>query len=131
MSMQDPIANMLTIIRNAQKVGKLSIEVPHSKFLKEIALVMKEEGYLQSVGEVDNNGHKKLVLGLRYHKGEAVIREIGRISRNSGRVYFQSKAIPSYKENLGIVIMTTPKGVMTNRNAVKAGVGGEAICYIF
>ena len=131
MSLQDPIANMLTIIRNAQMVGKLSVTVPHSKFLKEISGVMKDEGYLQSIGEIEQDGHKYLVLGLRYHKGQPVIKEIGRISKNSGRVYFQSKSIPRYKEGLGIVIMTTPKGVMTGKAATNQGVGGEAICYVF
>ena len=131
MSLQDPIANMLTIVRNAQMVGKVSVTVPHSKFLNEICMVLKKEGYVQSVGVNEDNGHKHLVLGLKYHKGQPVIREIGRISKNSGRQYFSADAIPEYKEGYGVVIMTTPKGVMSGKEASKLGVGGEAICYVF
>lgn len=130
MSMQDPIADMLTRIRNAQQVGKTSVTMPSSKLKKSIANVLKEEGY---VGEFSvNEGVKaELTVELKYFEGKPVIAELDRVSRPGLRSYVGKDELPSVRGGLGIAIVSTSKGVMTDRAARAAGVGGEILCTVF
>lgn len=130
MSMQDPIADMLTRIRNAQMVGKTSVTMPSSKLKKAIAQVLKEEGYI--VGFSATNGTKcELSLELKYFEGKPVIAELDRVSRPGLRSYAGKGEIPTVRGGLGIAIVSTSQGVMTDRAARAAGVGGEIICTVF
>lgn len=130
MSMQDPIADMLTRIRNAQQVGKTSVTMPSSKLKKSIANVLKEEGY---VGEFSVNDATKaeLTVELKYFEGKPVIAELDRVSRPGLRSYVGKDELPSVRGGLGIAIVSTSKGVMTDRAARAAGVGGEILCTVF
>lgn len=130
MSMQDPIADMLTRIRNAQQVGKTSVTMPSSKLKKSIAGVLKEEGY---VGEFSVNEALKaeLTVELKYFEGKPVIAELDRVSRPGLRSYVGKDELPSVRGGLGIAIVSTSKGVMTDRAARAAGVGGEILCTVF
>ena len=130
MSMSDPIADMLTRIRNAQKAEKPTVEVPGSKLKAAIARVLHEEGYIDGF-EVRQEGPKStLVLKLKYYAGRPVIERIERVSRPGLRVYKGRNAIPQVQNGLGVAIVTTPKGVMTDRKARAAGIGGEVLCYV-
>lgn len=130
MSMQDPIADMLTRIRNAQQVGKTSVTMPSSKLKKSIANVLREEGY---VGEFSVNEALKaeLTVELKYFEGKPVIAELDRVSRPGLRSYVGKDELPSVRGGLGIAIVSTSKGVMTDRAARAAGVGGEILCTVF
>ena len=130
MSMSDPIADMLTRIRNAQKAEKPTVEVPGSKLKAAIARVLHEEGYIDGF-EVRQEGPKStLVLKLKYYAGRPVIERIERVSRPGLRVYRGSDAIPQVQNGMGVAIVTTPQGVMTDRKARATGVGGEVLCYV-
>ncbi len=130
MSMSDPIADMLTRIRNAQMVEKLSVSLPSSKLKSAIAAVLKEEGYIEDFKVNNEGGKPTLEIALKYYAGRPVIDSIERVSRPGLRVYRGTKAIPQVKNGLGVAIVTTPKGVMTDRKARAAGVGGEVLCYV-
>ena len=130
MSMSDPIADMLTRIRNAQMVEKLSVSLPSSKLKSAIATVLKEEGYIEDFKVNSEGGKPTLEIALKYYAGRPVIDKIERVSRPGLRVYRGTKAIPQVKNGLGVAIVTTPKGVMTDRKARAAGVGGEVLCYV-
>lgn len=130
MSMSDPIADMLTRIRNAQMVAKLSVSLPSSKLKQAIAAVLKEEGYIDDFKVNSEGGKPVLEIGLKYYAGRPVIERIERVSRPGLRVYRGSKAIPQVMNGLGVAIVTTPKGVMTDRKARATGVGGEVLCYV-
>lgn len=130
MSMSDPIADMLTRIRNAQMVEKLSVSLPSSKLKQAIAAVLKEEGYIDDFKVSSEGGKSVLEIGLKYYAGRPVIERIERVSRPGLRVYRGSKAIPQVMNGLGVAIVTTPKGVMTDRKARATGVGGEVLCYV-
>jgi small subunit ribosomal protein S8 len=130
MSMSDPIADMLTRIRNAQMVEKLSVSLPSSKLKSAIAAVLKEEGYIEDFKVNSEGGKPTLEIALKYYAGRPVIDKIERVSRPGLRVYRGTKAIPQVKNGLGVAIVTTPKGVMTDRKARAAGVGGEVLCYV-
>ncbi len=130
MSMSDPIADMLTRIRNAQAVAKTSVKMPSSKLKKAIAQVLKDEGYIDDFAVHDNGGKPELEVTLKYHAGQPVIERIERVSRPGLRVYKGSNAIPQVMNGLGVAIVTTPKGVMTDRKARQTGVGGEVLCYV-
>ena len=130
MSMSDPIADMLTRIRNAQMVEKLSVSLPSSKLKNAIAAVLKEEGYIEDFKVNSEGGKPTLEIALKYYAGRPVIDKIERVSRPGLRVYRGTKAIPQVKNGLGVAIVTTPKGVMTDRKARAAGVGGEVLCYV-
>lgn len=130
MSMSDPIADMLTRIRNAQMVEKLSVSLPSSKLKQAIAAVLKEEGYIDDFKVSSEGGKPVLEIGLKYYAGRPVIERIERVSRPGLRVYRGSKAIPQVMNGLGVAIVTTPKGVMTDRKARATGVGGEVLCYV-
>lgn len=130
MSMSDPIADLLTRIRNAQMVEKATVNVPASKLKSAIAQVLKDEGYIDDFRQVDVNGRPELEIALKYYAGRPVIERIERVSRPGLRVYRGSKAIPQVMNGMGVAIVTTPRGVMTDRKARAAGVGGEVLCYV-
>ncbi|MBI59336.1 MULTISPECIES: 30S ribosomal protein S8 [Gammaproteobacteria] len=131
MSMQDPLADMLTRIRNAQMAGKTEVQMPSSKLKKAVANVLEQEGYI-SASRVDENGGKAiLTLELKYFQGKPVIAEIQRVSRPGLRSYAGKDELPSVRAGLGIAIVSTSRGVMTDRAARAAGVGGEVLCTVF
>ncbi len=130
MSMQDPIADMLTRIRNAQAVNKAEVFIPFSKLKSAVAEVLKTEGYIAQSERVEREGKPSLKLALKYHNGKAVIEMIARVSRSSLRKYSAKDALPKAKDGLGIAIVTTSKGVMSDAAARKLGVGGEVICVV-
>jgi small subunit ribosomal protein S8 len=128
--MSDPIADLLTRIRNAQMVEKATVNVPASKLKSAIAQVLKDEGYIDDFRQVDVNGKPELEIALKYYAGRPVIERIERVSRPGLRVYRGSKAIPQVMNGMGVAIVTTPRGVMTDRKARAAGVGGEVLCFV-
>lgn len=130
MSMSDPIADMLTRIRNAQMVEKAVVAMPSSKVKAAIAQVLKDEGYIDGFQVKSEGGKSELEIALKYYAGRPVIERIERVSRPGLRIYRGSKAIPQVQNGLGVAIVTTPKGVMTDRKARAAGVGGEVLCYV-
>jgi small subunit ribosomal protein S8 len=130
MSMSDPIADMLTRIRNAQRVDKTDVVMPSSKLKVAIAGVLKDEGYIDGFNVVSNEGKPELHIGLKYYAGRPVIERLERVSRPGLRVYKGSDAIPQVMNGLGVAIVSTPRGVMTDRKARAAGVGGEVLCYV-
>jgi len=130
MTMQDPLADMLTRIRNAQMAGINSISMPSSKLKIAVAEVLKTEGYIADCGTNDA-AKPELTIDLKYYRGKPVIEEIKRISRPGLRQYKATDDIPKIKGGLGVVILSTNKGVMTDRAARAAGVGGELLCSVF
>jgi small subunit ribosomal protein S8 len=130
MSMSDPIADMLTRIRNAQSVDKAVVAMPSSKIKVAIAQVLKDEGYIDSFSVRTEDGKNQLEIALKYYAGRPVIERIERVSRPGLRVYRGREAIPAVMNGLGVAIVTTPKGVMTDRKARQTGVGGEVLCYV-
>ncbi|EWS66246.1 MULTISPECIES: 30S ribosomal protein S8 [Hydrogenophaga] len=130
MSMSDPIADMLTRIRNAQMVEKASVTMPASKVKAAIAQVLKDEGYIDGFQVKSNDGKSELEIALKYYAGRPVIERIERVSRPGLRVYRGRNAIPQVQNGLGVAIVTTPQGVMTDRKARATGVGGEVLCYV-
>ncbi len=130
MSMTDPIADMLTRIRNAQMVGHLDVGMPHSRLKVSIAQVLKDEGYVEDFAVRDNGGHKELRIGLKYYAGRPVIERIERISKPGLRVYKGRDDLPRVMNGLGVAIVSTPQGVMTARKARAPGVGGEVLCIV-
>ena len=130
MSMQDTVADMLTRIRNAQMVGKADCSMPASKLKAELARVLQEEGYITSF-EVSGDVKKELTIELKYFNGEPVIAELKRDSRPGLRNYVGKKELPSVRAGLGVAIVSTSKGVMTDRAARSAGIGGEVLCTVF
>ena len=130
MSMSDPIADMLTRIRNGQIVDKTEVAMPSSKLKGAIAQVLKDEGYIDGFSVVANDGKAELHIGLKYYAGRPVIERIERVSRPGLRIYKNHQDIPQVMNGLGVAIVSTPKGVMTDRAARAAGVGGEVLCYV-
>ncbi|MCB4362321.1 30S ribosomal protein S8 [Hydrogenophaga taeniospiralis] len=130
MSMSDPIADMLTRIRNAQMVEKAVVTMPASKVKTAIAQVLKDEGYIDGFQVKSNDGKNELEIALKYYAGRPVIERIERVSRPGLRVYRGRNAIPQVQNGLGVAIVTTPQGVMTDRKARATGVGGEVLCYV-
>jgi small subunit ribosomal protein S8 len=130
MSMSDPIADLLTRIRNAQMVAKPLVSVPSSKVKVAIAQVLKDEGSIDSFQVKTADGKSELVIELKYYAGRPVIERIERVSRPGLRVYKGRDAIPQVMNGMGVAIVTTPKGVMTDRKARATGVGGEVLCYV-
>ena len=129
MSMSDPIADMLTRIRNAQLVEKASVSMPSSKLKVAIAQVLKDEGYIDGF-QVKGGEKAELEIALKYYAGRPVIERIERVSRPGLRVYRGRNDIPQVMNGLGVAIVTTPKGVMTDRKARASGIGGEVLCYV-
>ncbi len=130
MSMQDPLADMLTRIRNAQQVGKPNVTMPSSKLKASVAKVLAEEGYVDSYS-VGEGAKPELTVELKYFEGKPVIAELDRVSRPGLRSYAGKSAIPTVRGGLGVAIVSTSKGVMTDRAARAAGVGGEVLCTVF
>ena len=130
MSMSDPIADLLTRIRNAQMVAKTTVCVPSSKVKVAIAQVLKDEGYIDGFKINNEDGKAELEIALKYYAGRPVIERIERVSRPGLRVYKGRDAIPQVLNGLGVAIITTPQGVMTDRKARATGVGGEVLCYV-
>ena len=130
MSMSDPIADMLTRIRNAQMVEKPTVTMPSSKLKVAIASVLKDEGYIDGFAVREAGTKPQLEIGLKYYAGRPVIEHIERVSRPGLRIYKGRHDIPSVQNGLGVAIVTTPKGVMTDRKARATGVGGEVLCYV-
>ena len=130
MSMSDPIADMLTRIRNAQMVDKPVATMPSSKLKVAIAQVLKDEGYIDGFSVRANDGKPELDIALKYYAGRPVIERIERVSRPGLRIYKGRDAIPQVMNGLGVAIVTTPQGVMTDRKARATGVGGEVLCYV-
>jgi small subunit ribosomal protein S8 len=130
MSMSDPIADMLTRIRNAQMVQKVSVVMPASKLKTAIAEVLKAEGYIDGFALKGEAAKPELEIALKYYAGKPVIEHIERVSRPGLRVYKGRHDIPSVMNGLGVAIVTTPKGVMTDRKARQVGIGGEVLCYV-
>ena len=130
MSMTDPIADMLTRIRNAQMVGHTEASMPCSRLKVSIAQVLKDEGYIEDFAVRDTGVHKELRIGLKYYAGRPVIERIERVSKPGLRVYKGRDDIPRVMNGLGVAILSTSRGVMTDRKARADGVGGEVLCIV-
>jgi small subunit ribosomal protein S8 len=130
MSMQDPLADMLTRIRNAQQVGKATVAMPSSKLKVNVAKVLQDEGYIAGY-EVSGEVKAELAIELKYFDGKPVIAELDRVSRPGLRNYAGKGALPTVRGGLGVAIVSTSKGVMTDRAAREAGIGGEVLCTVF
>ena len=130
MSMTDPVADMLTRIRNAQIAEKASVAMPSSKIKVAIASVLKDEGYIDDFAVRDADGKPQLDLALKYYAGNPVIGRIERVSRPGLRVYKGKDELPRVLDGLGVAIVSTPKGVMTDRKARASNVGGEVLCIV-
>ena len=130
MSMSDPIADMLTRIRNAHATEKPSVFVPASKVKRAIAQVLKDEGYIEDFAEREIEGKPVIEIGLKYYAGKPVIEKLERISRPGLRIYKGRDDIPRVMNGLGVAIVSTSRGVMTDRRARETGVGGEVLCVV-
>ena len=130
MSMSDPIADMLTRIRNGQQARKVSVSMPASKAKTKIAEVLKDEGYVADFGPEEVDGKPQLKITLKYYNNEPVINKIDRVSRPGLRIYKGKGEIPQVLGGLGVAIISTSKGVMADNKARQAGEGGEVLCYV-
>jgi small subunit ribosomal protein S8 len=130
MSMSDPIADMLTRIRNAQMVGHSEVSMPASRLKTSIAQVLKDEGYIEDFALRDSGVKKELRIGLKYYAGRPVIERLERVSKPGLRVYKGRDDIPRVLNGLGVAILSTSRGVMTDRKARADGVGGEVLCIV-
>ena len=130
MSMSDPIADMLTRIRNAQMAEKVSVAMPASKLKVAIAEVLKDEGYIDGFAVRGEGATRELELSLKYYAGRPVIERIERVSRPGLRIYRGSGNLPKVLNGLGVAIVSTPRGVMTDRKARTQNVGGEVLCIV-
>ena len=132
MSVNDPLGDMLTRIRNAQMRGKSTVATPASKLRAWVLDVLADEGYIRGYERASTeNGQGELLISLKYFEGEPVIRELKRVSKPGRRVYMGVKEIPSVRNGLGVSIVSTPKGVMSDAAARSANVGGEVLCTVF
>jgi small subunit ribosomal protein S8 len=130
MSMSDPISDMLTRIRNAQMVGQVEVAMPCSKVKISIAQVLKDEGYIEDFAVREDGAKKELRIGLKYYAGRPVIERIERVSKPGLRVYKGRDGLPKVLNGLGVAIISTSQGVMTDRKARANGVGGEVLCIV-
>lgn len=130
MSMQDPVADMLTCIRNAQMMGHKSISTPYSRFKVDILEVLKQEGFVESAEVIEADKKKNIQVKLKYYQGKPVIEKIKRISRPALRIYRGHKELPLVRGGLGIAIISTPKGVMADKTARTQQLGGEVLCTV-
>ncbi|MBD3679257.1 MAG: 30S ribosomal protein S8 [Rhodobacteraceae bacterium] len=130
--MNDPLGDMLTRIRNAQMRGKSTVKTPASKLRAWVLDVLADEGYIRGYERsTDERGHPELTISLKYYEGTPVIRELKRVSTPGRRVYMGVKEIPSVRQGLGVSIVSTPRGVMSDAAARSANVGGEVLCTVF
>jgi small subunit ribosomal protein S8 len=128
--MTDPIADMLTRIRNGQRAGKVSVSMPSSKLKASIAEVLKDEGYIADFRVQDESGKAVMSVDLKYYEGRPVIEDLKRISRPGLRIYKSKDELPKVRGGLGVAIVSTSKGVMSDRAARAAGEGGEVLCIV-
>ncbi len=132
MTMSDPLGDMLTRVRNGQQAGKTIVECPFSKVRENVCNVLKDEGFIRGYKIEDIGGNKKnLQIQLKYADGEGVIRQINRVSKPGRRVYTNVKTMPRFYNGLGILVVSTPQGVMADHKARAANVGGEILCRVF
>src|ERR1700758_3603097 len=127
----DPIGDLLSRIRNGQMRRKNKISSPNSRLRIRLLDVLQEEGYIRGYAEVETKGHKELEIELKYHEGEPVIRELKRISTPGRRVYSSVSELKPHRQGLGVSILSTPKGLMTDNSAREKNVGGEVLCQVF
>jgi len=130
MTMQDPIADLLTRVRNAQMAGHVVVKMPNSKGKRAILDVLQSEGFILGYS-VSDEVKSNITVDLKYHNGSPVIEEISRVSRPGLRIYKESNDIPKVRGGLGVAIVSTNKGVMTDKNARSQGIGGEVLCTVF
>jgi small subunit ribosomal protein S8 len=131
MTMTDPVADLLTRIRNGQLRGLAKIKSPNSRLRASLLDVLKEEGFIRSYTEVETSGRRELEIELKYHEGQPVIRELKRVSTPGRRVYTSVKDLKPHRQGLGVSIVSTPQGVMTDTHAREKNVGGEVLCQVF
>ena len=132
MTIVDPIGDMFTRIRNGQMRSLNSVEIPASKFRSKILDILKSEGYINNYFLESNENNKKIIkVNLKYYEGNPVIKEIKRISKPGRRIYSRATSIPKIQNGLGLAIISTPKGVMSDNEARKNNIGGEIICRVF
>jgi small subunit ribosomal protein S8 len=131
MSMTDPIADLLTRIRNAQAAGKVTVEAPASSAKRAVLAVLQAEGYIKDFRVEGDQAKPRIVITLRYHQGRPVIDMLRRVSRPGLRIYKAADALPTVNSGLGVAIVSTSQGVMSDRAARAAGIGGEVICEVF
>jgi small subunit ribosomal protein S8 len=130
MSMHDPISDMLTRIRNAQMVGHTEVKMPASRLKAAIAKVLKDEGYIEDFATRENGAKSELAIALKYYAGRPVIERLERVSKPGLRVYKGRDDIPRVMNGLGVAIVSTSRGVMTDRKARADGLGGEVLCIV-
>jgi len=128
--MTDPIADLLTRIRNGLQAQKQSVQVPDSKLKRAVAQVLEAEGYISGISHTEVDGKPMIEIALKYHEGRPVIDSIQRVSRPGRRIYRPKEDLPSVLGGMGVAIVSTSQGVMTDRAARSAGVGGEVLCYV-
>ena len=131
MSMNDPLGDLLSRIRNAQMRNKSKVTSPNSRLRESVLEVLKTEGYIRGYAVVEKDGRSEIEIELKYFDGEPVIREIERISKPGRRVYTSVRNLPRINNGLGVAIVSTPKGVMADHDARDANVGGEILCTVF
>ncbi|MAF97368.1 MAG: 30S ribosomal protein S8 [Micavibrio sp.] len=132
MAMSDPLGDMLARIRNGQMANKSVIECPYSKLRENVCKVLADEGFIRAYKPVDlDNNKKNLLIELKYSEGRGVIRKLDRVSKPGRRVYTSMKEMPRFYNGLGILIVSTPRGVMADHAAREANVGGEVLCQVF
>jgi small subunit ribosomal protein S8 len=131
MSMNDPLGDLLSRIRNAQMRNKSKVSTPNSRLRESVVEVLKNEGYIRGYSVVEKDGRSEIEIELKYFDGEPVIREIERVSKPGRRVYTSVKNMPRINNGLGVTIVSTPKGVMADHDARDANVGGEILCTVF
>jgi small subunit ribosomal protein S8 len=131
MALNDPLGDLLTRIRNGQRIGKSKITTPASKLRANVLEVLKREGYIRDYRSAQDEGMPVLEIELKYHDGLPVIREIARVSKPGRRVYSKIKELPRYYNGLGIQILSTPRGVLSDNEARAANVGGEVLCRVY
>lgn len=130
MSMSDPIADMLTRIRNGQLAGHAKVSMPSSKMKASLAKLLADEGFIASFEVKNDNGKSELTLDLKYYQGKPVIETLKRVSRPGLRIYKNKDELPKVIGGLGVAVISTSKGIMSDRDARKMGVGGEVVCYV-
>ena len=131
MSMNDPLGDLLSRIRNAQMRNKSKVSSPNSRLRERVLEVLKSEGYIRGYTVVEHEGRGEIEIELKYFEGEPVIREIERVSKPGRRVYTSVRNLPRINNGLGVAIVSTPKGVMADHDARDANVGGEILCTVF
>lgn len=130
MSISDPLADMLTRLRNGQSAGKEEVKMPSSKLKVSVCNVLKQEGYIKDYSVVQDNAKAELTVQLKYYKGSPVIDSIQKVSKPGRRVYKAADELPSVIGGFGIAVISTPKGVMTDKEARESGHGGEVLCLV-